>query len=57
MKYDYVIQNGYVIDPAVSTETVKSVYIRNNRIVEPPVDGTVEDAVVINASGLSLIHI
>lgn len=51
MKYDYVIQNGYVIDPAVSTETVKSVYIRNNRIVEPPVDGTVEDAVVINASG------
>ena len=43
MKYDYVIQNGYVIDPAVSTETVKSVYIRNNRIVE--------DAVVINASG------
>lgn len=51
MKYDYVIQNGYVIDPAVGTETVKSVYIRNNRIVEPPVDGTVEDAVVINASG------
>ena len=42
MKYDYVIQNGYVIDPAVGTETVKSVYIRNNRIVEPPVDGTVE---------------
>lgn len=51
MKYDYVIQNGYVIDPAVGTETVKSVYIRNNRIVEPPVDGTVEDTVVINASG------
>lgn len=51
MKYDYVIQNGYVIDPAVGTETVKSVYIRNNRIVEPPVDGTVEDSVVINASG------
>lgn len=51
MKYDYVIQNGYVIDPAVGTETVKSVYIRNNRIMEPPVDGTVEDAVVINASG------
>ena len=51
MKYDYVIQNGYVIDPAVGTETVKSVYIRNNRIVEPPVDGTVEDAVLINASG------
>lgn len=51
MKYDYVIQNGYVIDPAVGTETVKSVYIRNNRIVEPPVDSTVEDAVVINASG------
>lgn len=51
MKYDYVIQNGYVIDPAVGTETVKSVYIRNNRIVEPPVDGAVEDAVVINASG------
>ena len=51
MKYDYVIQNGYVIDPAVGTETVKSVYIRNNRIVEAPVDGTVEDAVVINASG------
>lgn len=51
MKYDYVIQNGYVIDPAVGTETVKSVYIRNNRIVEPPADGTVEDAVVINASG------
>ena len=51
MKYDYVIQNGYVIDPAVGTETMKSVYIRNNRIVEPPVDGTVEDAVVINASG------
>lgn len=51
MKYDYVIQNGYVIDPAVGTEMVKSVYIRNNRIVEPPVDGTVEDAVVINASG------
>lgn len=51
MKYDYVIQNGHVIDPAAGTDAVKSVYIRNNRIVGPPVDGAVEDAVVINAAG------
>ena len=51
MKYDYVIQNGHVIDPAAGTDAVKSVYIRNNRIVGPPADGAVEDAVVINAAG------
>lgn len=52
MRYDYVIKNGRVIDPAAGVDAVTDVYVRNNRIADAPVDEPeATAATVIDASG------
>lgn len=35
MQVDYIIRGGRVIDPAVGTDEIRDVYVRNMRIVDP----------------------
>ena len=51
MEYDYVIKNGRVIDPAAGIDGIADIYVYNNRIVNPPVNGCGESGAVIDASG------
>jgi predicted amidohydrolase len=48
--YNLIIENGYVIDPAADFEGIKTIAIKNNRIV--PYDETIDAAQKINATGL-----
>lgn len=52
MRYDYVVKNGRVIDPAAGIDAVADVYVRNNRIAAPPADAAETAAgTVIDAAG------
>lgn len=51
MKYDFLIQNGHVVDPARGIDGPADVYIRNSRIVPPPEGADAEVEEVIDASG------
>ncbi len=51
MKYDFIIQNGRVVDPARGVDGVEDVYIYNSRIVPPPAEPGYEADEVIDAAG------
>ena len=51
MNCDYVIQNGHLIDPEANVSGVRSVYVRNDRIVSLPAGEAAEGATVIDATG------
>ena len=47
--YNLIIENGYVLDPATNDEGIKTIAIKNDRIV--PYDQTIEAKQKINAAG------
>lgn len=55
MAYDIIIRNGRVIDPAYGIDRVGTVYVKEDRIVEPTMNNTDEALQVIDASGCLVI--
>lgn len=51
MKYDFIIKNGHVIDPARGVDAVENVYIRHSKIVPAPMDEDYEAEEIVDAGG------
>lgn len=51
MKYDFIIQNGHVVDPARSVNGVEDIFIYNSKIISAPLSQDYEADEIIDASG------